>query len=158
MKKFIMTFLVAGLMITSVLCLNSCKKTDTNANVDNEEWVPTFDEFITYEEIQDEGTRDSYVECYYCGFHIPACPDDPPYENHCHFCATHSHVHLELSKTKNEGDKISLVFYLSRHHKHACVFPLGMTQHLVGEVRAASNLVKQFLRFIKLAQLTINLR
>ena len=33
---------------------------------------------------------------------------------------------LELSKTKNEGDKISLVFYLSRHHKHACVFPLGM--------------------------------
>ena len=93
MKKFIMTFLVAGLMITSVLCLNSCKKTDTNASVDNEEWVPTFDEFITYEEIQDEGTRDSYVECYYCGFHIPACPDDPPYENHCHFCATHSHVH-----------------------------------------------------------------
>lgn len=93
MKKFIMAFLVAGLMITSVLSLNSCKKTDTNANVDNEEWIPTFDEFITYEEIQDEGTRDSYVECYYCGFHIPACPDDPPYENHCHFCATHSHVH-----------------------------------------------------------------
>ena len=88
-----MAFLVAGLMITSVLSLNSCKKTDTNANVDNEEWIPTFDEFITYEEIQDEGTRDSYVECYYCGFHIPACPDDPPYENHCHFCATHSHVH-----------------------------------------------------------------
>ena len=93
MKKFIMTFLVAGLVITSVLSLSSCKKTDTNASVDNEEWVPTFDEFITYEEIQDEGTRDSYVECYYCGFHIPACPDDPPYENHCHFCATHSHVH-----------------------------------------------------------------
>jgi hypothetical protein len=93
MKKFIMTFLVAGLVITSVLSLNSCKKTDTNANVDNEEWVPTFDEFITYEEIQDEGTRDSYVECYYCGFHIPACPDDPPYVDHCHFCATHSHVH-----------------------------------------------------------------
>ena len=92
MKKFIMTFLVAGLMITSVLSLNSCKKTDTNANADKE-WVPTFDEFITYEEIQDEGTRDSYVECYYCGFHIPACPDDPPYENHCHFCATHSHIH-----------------------------------------------------------------
>lgn len=93
MKKFIMTFLVAGLMITSVLCLNSCKKTDTNANADNEEWVPTFDDFITYEEIQDEETRDSYVECFYCGFHIPACPDDPPYENHCHFCATHSHIH-----------------------------------------------------------------
>lgn len=93
MKKFIMAFLVAGLMITSVLSLNSCKKTDTNANVDNEEWIPTFDEFITYEEIQDEGTRDSYVECYYCGFHIPACPDDPPYVDHCHFCATHSHVH-----------------------------------------------------------------
>ena len=93
MKKFIMAFLVAGLMITSVLSLNSCKKTDTNANVDNEEWIPTFDEFITYEEIQDEGTRDSYVECYYCGFHIPACPDDPPYVDHCHFCATHSHIH-----------------------------------------------------------------
>lgn len=93
MKKFIMAFLVAGLMITSVLSLNSCKKTDTNANVDNEEWIPTFDEFITYEEIQDEETRDSYVECYYCGFHIPACPDDPPYVDHCHFCATHSHVH-----------------------------------------------------------------
>ena len=93
MKKFIMTFLVAGLMITSVLCLNSCKKTDTNANADNEEWVPTFDDFITYEEIQDEETRDSYVECFYCGFHIPACPDDPPYENHCHLCLTHSHIH-----------------------------------------------------------------
>lgn len=93
MKKFIMTFLVAGLMITSVLSLNSCKKTDTNANADKE-WVPTFDDFITDEEIQNEGTtRDSYVECYYCGFHIPACPDDPPYENHCHLCLTHSHIH-----------------------------------------------------------------
>jgi len=46
MKKFIMTFLVAGLVITSVLSLSSCKKTDTNANAE-EEWIPTTFNFIT---------------------------------------------------------------------------------------------------------------
>lgn len=96
MKKFIMFFLVAGLMTTSILSLNSCKKTDKDTNANAEEWIPTVDDFITYETIQDDGTRDgegSYIECTYCGFHIPACPDDPPYENNCHFCQQHSHIH-----------------------------------------------------------------
>ncbi len=45
MKKFIMTFLVAGLMITSALSLSSCKKTtDTNASAN--EWIPTTFDFV----------------------------------------------------------------------------------------------------------------
>lgn len=44
MKKFIMTFLVAGLMITSAFSLSSCKKTNTNASA--EEWIPTTFDFV----------------------------------------------------------------------------------------------------------------
>ena len=49
-------------------------------------------------------------------------------------------------------------FFLSRHHKHPRVFPLGMAQHLVGEVGAAAHLLKQFLRLVELSQLAVNLR
>ena len=44
MKRFIMTFLVAGLMITSALSLSSCKKTDTNASANG--WIPTTFDFV----------------------------------------------------------------------------------------------------------------
>lgn len=36
----------------------------------------------------------------------------------------------------------AVILFLSRDHKHAGVFPLGMSQHLIGEVRAAADLFK----------------
>ena len=92
MKKLVMTFLVVSLFVTTALSLSSCKKTDTAST--DKEWVPSTDDFVTYEVVPDDETGiRSYVECYYCGYHIPACPDDPPYINKCHFCPEHSHVH-----------------------------------------------------------------
>lgn len=68
MKKFIMTFLVAGLMITSALSLSSCKKTDTNAS--EEEWVPT-----TYDLIMNDNplTRVGNADCPYCDDDVLPC-------------------------------------------------------------------------------------
>lgn len=63
MKKFIMTFLVAGLMITSVLSLSSCKKKDTNAR---EEWIPTVFTTVTYDGTQP--TRDEPEPWYLCDY------------------------------------------------------------------------------------------
>ena len=37
---------------------------------------------------------------------------------------------------------IAVIIFLSCDHKHTGVFPLGMAQHLVGEVRAAAHLFK----------------
>ena len=68
MKKFIMTFLVAGLVITSVLSLSSCKKTDTNANVE-EEWIPTTFNFVTNNGL----TRDETQICPYCNYPVQMC-------------------------------------------------------------------------------------
>jgi len=69
MKKFIMIFLVAGLMITSALSLSSCKKTDTNAS--EEEWVPTTITVVTNDNpfSRDEPT----MNCYYCTARVALC-------------------------------------------------------------------------------------
>ena len=50
-----------------------------------------------------------------------------------------------------------VILFLSCDHKHTRVFPFGMTQHLVGEMRAAARLVQQFLRLVELAQLAVDL-
>ena len=62
MKKFIMTFLVAGLMITSALSLSSCKKTVTDAS--SEEWIP-----IVYDVISPEGNFRDGDETLQCPYH-----------------------------------------------------------------------------------------
>jgi hypothetical protein len=126
MKKLILSFLVAGMLITSAWSLNSCKKT-TNAN--DEEWVPSVDDFITYEfitseEIQDEEDRDSYIECTYCGFHIPACPHDPPYVNKCHYCPEHSHIHwFEANENCYSPNQVGECQYkFVRRHRHVITY------------------------------------
>lgn len=87
MKKLILSFLVAGLMITSALSLNSCKKKDTNTN--NEGWIPT-----TYSIIEDTPDREGgfFVICYFCNDTIWRCDDNPPYIDECFYCPTHSHI------------------------------------------------------------------
>lgn len=89
MKKLVMTFLVASLFVTTALSLSSCKKTDTNASDNDDGWVPT-----TYIIADDEPGREGaeYVICYFCHDTIWKCYDNPPYENDCFFCPTHSHI------------------------------------------------------------------
>ena len=92
MKKFIMTFLVAGLMITSALSLSSCKKTVTDAN--QEEWIP-----IVYDIVSPDGSqsisRDGVItmQCYYCTNPLYQCTDTIEFVDHCLYCPTHSHKH-----------------------------------------------------------------
>jgi hypothetical protein len=91
MKKFIMTFLVAGLLITSALSLSSCKKTDTSANANNEEWIPTVCNVIAADGLRSGGT----MECYYCGATIYQCFHAPSEILHDWYydCPEHSHYH-----------------------------------------------------------------
>ena len=76
MKKFIMAFLVAGLMITSVLSLSSCNKKDTNASAGMKDWVPTVYNVITPESNTRQG--DPFTICYYCHDTIWKC-------HRCHY-------------------------------------------------------------------------
>ena len=105
MKKFIMSFLVAGLMIVSALSLGSCKKTSTNGGS-----IPTVYDVITVDEAQrlskDSGDGE-WIDCYYCPGHLMPdssaylggrlyrCDDDPAYNpvDHTLLCYTHSHFH-----------------------------------------------------------------
>ena len=68
MKKFIMTFLVAGLIITSVLSLGSCKKTDTNASAG--EWIPTTYDFVMKD---NPLLRDATALCPYDAIPVNLC-------------------------------------------------------------------------------------
>ena len=95
MKKFIMTFLVAGLMITSALSLSSCKKTVTDAS--SEEWIP-----IVYDVISPEGNFRDGDETLQCPYHnictinggiLNLCDDEVAWVDHCLYCSTHSHKH-----------------------------------------------------------------
>lgn len=90
MKKFIMAFLVAGLMITSVLSLSSCNKKDTNASAGMKDWVPTVYNVITPESNTRQG--DPFTICYYCHDTIWKCDHELNLENGALYCATHSHV------------------------------------------------------------------
>ena len=91
MKKFIMTFLVAGLVITSVLSLSSCKKTDTNAstNVDSEDWIPTVVNVINPDNLNSRDLVDP-THCqqplYCCNHGYEMWPYGP-------FCNEHYHAH-----------------------------------------------------------------
>ena len=109
MKKLIMSFLVASLLVTTALSLSSCKKTDTNENANTEEFIPTVYDVITVEDAQNlSNGRDGdgeYIDCYYCPNFIHPdstayplnrlyrCDDNPPFVNEAFYCSTHSHVH-----------------------------------------------------------------
>ena len=69
MKKFIMTFWVASLMIISVWSLSSCKKTDTNASA--KEWIPTTIDFVG----KDSGLSGAVEDAF--------CPYDSIIVNYC---------------------------------------------------------------------------
>ena len=68
MKRLLMSFLMAGLMITSVLSLSSCKKTDTNASA--KEWIPTTFDFVGR---GDGLSRASGYTCPYDGIELNIC-------------------------------------------------------------------------------------
>lgn len=94
MKKFVLSFLVAGLIITSVLSLGSCKKTDTNSTTNTEEWIPTVYEVIYPNDLQIK--EEPPVYCYYClpdTVLIHRCEDPIQWVNEAFYCPQHSHVH-----------------------------------------------------------------
>lgn len=100
MKKFIMAFLVAGLMITSVLSLSSCKKTDTNSstNVDSKDWIPTVVNVIN--PTDNLNSRDTLVDPINCPYFPNPCQIPLYYCNHGYemwpygpFCNDHYHAH-----------------------------------------------------------------
>ena len=65
-----MTFLVAGLMITSAISLSSCSKTDTDTDANAKEWIPTTFDFVTNNGL----TRDDTTAiCPYCPKPVAKC-------------------------------------------------------------------------------------
>jgi len=103
MKKLVMTFLVASLLVTTALSLSSCKKTDTNENANTEEFIPTVYDYIIYDENQNPSKDDGiWIDCYYCtqgfppqypGNRLYKCDHNPPYIYEAFYCAEHSHEH-----------------------------------------------------------------
>ena len=59
-RNLLLSFLVASMLLTSALSLNSCKKNDTNANIDG---VPTVETIVPLRD-------DFFFECPYCHDHI----------------------------------------------------------------------------------------
>lgn len=99
MKKFIMAFLVAGLMITSVLSLSSCKKTDTNSstNVDSEDWIPTVVNAINADNLNSISRDNDPILCPYYPTHcenlLYLCNHGYQMWPYGPFCDEHYHVH-----------------------------------------------------------------
>lgn len=145
MKKCLMSFLVAGLMIISAINLSSCKKTDTNGNT-NMESIPTVYDVITNEDAQrlskdgGNGGDGEYIDCYYCPDHL--MPDSLPYpggllyrcdhfphyneENHTLFCPVHSHVHYftatERCTPPGQDNTYFCIYQGLREHRHILTY------------------------------------
>lgn len=101
MKKLVMVFLVASLLVATALSLGSCKKTDTNENANTEEFFPTVYDYIIDED-QNSSRDDEWIECYYCTQNFPnqypdnriyKCEHNPPYVNEAFYCSEDSHIH-----------------------------------------------------------------
>lgn len=138
MKKFIMSFLVAGLLIISALNLSSCKKADTN--VVTEESIPTVYDYISDKDIQSfsKDGEGEWIECYYCpNFMHPdsaayplgrlyRCDDDPEFVDEAFFCETHSHVHLfQVTDDCTPPGQISPYFCVYKYlrlHRHIVTY------------------------------------
>lgn len=125
MKKFIMIFLVASMVIATGLSLSSCKKTDTNASADKEEWVPVVYDFIALDENQGNTRQgDPQQTCYYsgapiyCNQPLVRCPHDLQFVNQALYCEEHSHVHcFEATWDCTAPNQISNCEYKG-HRKH----------------------------------------
>ena len=131
MKKFIMTFLVAGLMITSVLSLSSCKKTDTNAGA-KEEWVPMVYTFINTNDGEGYLRQGApKIPCYYCNDSIVKCEDVLIWENKAFYCEEHSHVHcFEANQDCTAPNQITECEYKNhRRHYHILTYTPGYYWH-----------------------------
>lgn len=90
MKRLLMSFLVAGLLVTSTMSLSSCKKADTNAN---EEWMPTvFTTVVDDGPLSSARDGDQWYVCDYCDEPLYYCthgylpwPAGPLCYEHYHF-------------------------------------------------------------------------
>lgn len=145
MKKFIMSFLVAGLVIISALSLNSCKKADTNGNTNMGASIPTVYDVITVEDAQHfskDGREGEYIDCYYCpNFHFPEqtvnpypdgrlyrCDHDIAYneENHTFLCEVHSHIHFftaeENCTPPHQTSPYFCIYKGLREHRHILTY------------------------------------
>ena len=74
-----MTFLVAGLMITSAISLSSCSKTDTDTDANAKEWVPTTFDFVTNNGLT---RNDTVANCPYCEYDVKWCNHGIDWDNH----------------------------------------------------------------------------
>lgn len=102
MKKLVMTFMVASLLVSTALSLSSCKKTDTNENANTAEFIPTVYDYIFYEDIDSSSREDIWIDCYYCtqgfppqypGNRLYKCDHSLTFENQAFWCDVHSHEH-----------------------------------------------------------------
>ena len=71
MKKFNITFLMAGLMIISALSLSSCKKTNSS-DVDE---IPTTYINLTDEDVSFDSRNNEFIHCFYCPDPLYRQPD-----------------------------------------------------------------------------------
>lgn len=134
MKKFIMSFLVAGLVIVSAISLSSCKKTDTNGNANMEEQIPTVYDLITSDGAQSLTKDGEWIDCYYCtgGFNpypdnrLYMCEDHPLFINDAFYCEEHSHIHYfeatEDCTPPNQTSPYFCVYKGLRKHKHILTY------------------------------------
>lgn len=119
MKKFIITFLAAGLMIISALNLSSCKKT-TSSDVDE---IPTTYINITDEDVNIDSRDHEFIHCFYCPDPLYMCdhgylpmPAGP-------MCEEHYHVHyftpqMNCTPVGLEGTGYYCIHNGLRYHKH----------------------------------------
>ena len=137
MKKFIMTFLVASMVIATGWSLSSCKKTDTNAN--KEEWVP-----IVYEYVNPDGNQgttrqgDPQIPCtysgapIYCNQPLERCSSDTiQFNNGALYCPEHSHVHcFGPTDDCNAPNQITTCEYrFHRKHYHIITYHTHYYHH-----------------------------
>ena len=119
MKKLIMTFLVAGLIIVSAVSFSSCKKTDTDAD-----WTPTTYDYFSFE--KDDPIPPSWIICAYdfCNDTIYACDHVLEWQNNCFLCEVHSHEHwFEPNDDCTLPGQVGECRYkFVRRHKHVMTY------------------------------------
>lgn len=138
MKKFIMTFLVASMVIATGLSLSSCKKTDTNASADKEEWVPVVYDFIALDENQGNTRQgDPQIPCtysgapIYCNQPLERCNHEISFANYALYCDVHSHVHcFGPTDDCNAPNQITTCEYrFHRKHYHIITYHINFYHH-----------------------------
>ena len=135
MKKLLMSFLVSGMLIVSVMSLSSCKKTDTNANANNEDWVPIVFSNVTYNGTQSMRDGSSWYNCDYCdeplwlGTHGYATWDagGPLCYEHYHFHCIEANQDCCPPNTPQENYYCRYRYV--RKHQHVTSFTINWPYH-----------------------------